>query len=372
MLKNILTIFITILVILFAYSYNWLYDTYTLLGFSRPSVKSYDGGKCRRIEDVEACEDIHIHHRTGYAFMPCGSDYERINGFFPPFESFNLSHHIRDTPQIYDINNDKFIPLALKNFPPEEDFVSHGLGIYEDPENENKLYMFFINHKRTGSVVEKFEHILHTNELIHLETIKHELIVNPNDVVPVSKHEFYFTNDHHYRQGPLKSFEKYTFRPWSTVGFHSSITNETKIVTYGLRYANGINTNWDYSLIYVATSSGGEVLIYERNKNNNELRLKERIFTGYSVDNISIDDITGELYVSNRTFTKPPFGVLRISNNTDEDKFYGVNYSKKVILEDDGNLYNMASVAAVDRKRNVLLIGSFLAKGILRCDSLEP
>ncbi|CAG8438996.1 8545_t:CDS:2 [Funneliformis caledonium] len=351
MLKNILTIFITIFVILLAVSYKSLYDSYILLGFSRAPVKSYDGGKCRRIEDVEACEDIHIHHRTGYAFMACGSEYERLHGYFPPIDIFNSSHHIRDTPQIYDINKDNFIPLVLKNYPPEEDFISHGFGIYEDPENENKLYMFFINHKKTGSVVEKFEHILHTKELIHLETIEHELIKTPNDVVPVSKHEFYFTNDHYYRQGFLKIIER----------FHSSITNETKIVVDGLRYANGINTNWDYSLIYVSAPGGGEVNIYERNKNSNELRLKERIFTGYLGDNISVDDITGELYLA----------ILRISNNTEEDKFYGVNYSKKVILEDDGNLYNMASVSAVDRKRNVLLVGSFVAKGILRCDGLE-
>jgi len=106
-----------------------------------------------------------------------------------------------------NIYNDKLIPLVLKNFPPEEDFASHGLGIYEDPENQNKLYMFFINHKRSGSCFEIFEHTLYTNELIHLETIQHELINTPNDIIPVSKHEFYFTNDHHFKHGPWKKFE---------------------------------------------------------------------------------------------------------------------------------------------------------------------
>ena len=55
-------------------------------------------------KDVEACEDIHIHHRTGHAFMTCGTEYERTRGYWPPLDSFNVSHQIRDTPYIYDIN----------------------------------------------------------------------------------------------------------------------------------------------------------------------------------------------------------------------------------------------------------------------------
>jgi hypothetical protein len=81
------------------------------------------------------------------------------------------------------------------------------LGIYEDPENENKLYIFVINHKLPRSVVEIFEHTLHTNELIHLETIQHELISTPNDIVPVSRHEFYLTNDRYNKKSPWKQFE---------------------------------------------------------------------------------------------------------------------------------------------------------------------
>jgi hypothetical protein len=75
------------------------------------------------------------------------------------------------------------------------------LGIFEDEKNEpNKLYVFFINHRRTGSVVEIFEHTLNTKVLTHLNTVKHDLIHTPNNLVPVSKNEFYITNDHHYKE----------------------------------------------------------------------------------------------------------------------------------------------------------------------------
>ncbi|CAI2182878.1 8328_t:CDS:2, partial [Funneliformis geosporum] len=64
----------------------------------------------------------------------------------------------------------------------------------------------------TGSVVEMFEHTLRTNELIRLQTIQHELLNIPNDVIPVSKYEFYVTNDHYYNRSPWKYVE--ALRTW--------------------------------------------------------------------------------------------------------------------------------------------------------------
>ncbi|PKC70955.1 calcium-dependent phosphotriesterase [Rhizophagus irregularis] len=377
-----ITILVLIFAIITALSYNWIYEFYTVFGYNRPHIKPYENGKCRKIEGVEACEDIHIHHRTGYAFMACGKEIERIRGYWPPIGTYNSSIQSIDTPYIYDINNDKLIPLVLKNFPPEEDFATHGLGIYEDPENENKLYLFFVNHKRSGSCFEIFEHTLHTNELIHLETIQHKLINTPNDVVPVSRHEFYFTNDHYNNNPTYKHLEHILPLSWANVVFHSSITNETKIVAE-MRLPNGITSNLDNSLIYVATTFG-YVLVYERNKYNNELELKDKIFTGYATDNLSVDEETGEIYCA--IFPKPymvvaahgkelgyapfvPTGILKISNNTERDN---EKYSLKPIFEDDGSLFQLTTIAAVDRKRNTLLLGSFRSKGIVRCNSLEP
>ncbi|GBB86621.1 hypothetical protein RclHR1_01300006 [Rhizophagus clarus] len=383
MFRNIATILITIVVIIIAISYNWFNEFYTIVGYSRPPIKPYENGKCRKVEGVEACEDILIHHRTGLAFMTCGTEIKRIQGYWPPLNTFNASIQTRDTPYIYDIDNDKLTPLVLKNFSPEEDFATHGLGIYEDPENENKLYLFFINHKRSGSCFEIFEHTLHTNELIHLETINHELITTPNDVVPVSRHEFYFTNDHFFTDPYYKQLEHILPFKFGNVAFHSSITNETKIVA-NMHLPNGITSNWDHSLIYVAATFG-YVFVYERNKDNNELKLRDKIFTSYATDNLSVDEETGEIYCA--IFQKPyliaahskdsgstpfiPTGVIKISNNTVTE---GNNekYSVKTVFEDDGSLFQLTTIAAADRKRNVLLLGSFRTKGILRCDSLEP
>ena len=64
-----------------------------------------------------------------------------------------------------------------------------------------------------------------------------------------------------------------------------------------------------------------------------------------------------------------PTGIFKISNNT---KGGDEKYSLETIFEDDGSLYKLTSIAAVDRKRNTLLLGSYRSKGIVRCDSLEP
>ena len=92
--------------------------------------------------------------------------------------------------------------------------------------------MFFINHKRSGSCFEVFEHTLHTNELIYLETIQNELIITPNDVVPVSRHEFYFTNDHYSTQHLWKTVEGELFYFFFFFLFKRNITFLKKIILF--------------------------------------------------------------------------------------------------------------------------------------------
>jgi len=317
--------------------------------------------------------------------MACGNGTSRTQVFYPPT---NINHSelpkvIRETPYVYNINNDKLTLLEIKNFPPEEDFLLNGLGFFEDEKNDpNKLFIFFVNHKRTGSVIEIFEHTLNTKVLTHLNTVKHDLIYTPNNVAPVSKNEFYVTNDHYSKNNEIvRSFEALARRPWSYVVFHSSITNTTEIVADGLIYPNGIASNWDKSKIYVSTTTGGELLVYDR-KSNNKLHLSERVYTGICLDNVSVDE-NGEIYIAGTqkalaalaqlmdgSAQTPlfPAAVVKVSNNTNEDKFYGKKYSHKIIYEDNGNVLPAVTVAAVDGRRKVMLLGSFYSKGVGRCD----
>ncbi|CAG8502351.1 36236_t:CDS:2 [Racocetra persica] len=154
-----------------------------------------------------------------------------------------------------------------------------------------------------------------------------------------------------------------------------------KIVVNGLIFANGINVNWDYSHVFIGTTGTGELLIYER-KPDNKLMLLDAINVEHSIDNVNVDPVTGEIYlavahslVEMGTYLsgldkskKPSFGVIKISNNTEEDKFNGIKYVKEKIFEDDGTLFHAASVAAGDKNRKVMFLGSPFAEGVVRCD----
>ncbi|CAG8676661.1 10337_t:CDS:2, partial [Dentiscutata erythropus] len=359
-------------------------DILVLSGYYRGPAQKYNGGKCRYLEGLKPklCEDIKIHHASGLAYFACGDRQSNKNFSWPPPIDTYKSIPLRGTFYVYNIKTDKLTPLNLKNFADEEDFVLHGFGIYESPIEPDNLYFFIINHKRTGSVIELFKHKINTFELNHLKTFKHDLIYNPNNVVPVSKDEFYTTNDFYSQSYWKIQLEMLTCRRWSNVVFHSSITNTTEIVVNGLIVANGINVNWDYSRIFIGTSGTGELLIYER-KPDNKLKLLDTIKVEHSVDNVNVDPVTGEIYLAVLhnglelflyasdlidLSKKPSFAVIKISNNTKEDKFYGNNYVKEKIFEDDGTFFHSLSVAAGDSSRKVMFWGSPFAEGVVRCE----
>ena len=78
--------------------------------------------------------------------------------------------------------------------------------------------------------------------------------------------------------------------------FHSGKTNTTTIVADGLRYANGIEMNRDQSRVYVVCSTEPAIVIYERKADNRLVEIERILTTEGFPDNISVDDVTNELY----------------------------------------------------------------------------
>ncbi|MGB0929850.1 MAG: hypothetical protein ACPGVB_03690 [Chitinophagales bacterium] len=56
--------------------------------------------------------------------------------------------------------------------------------------------LWVINHVEGKHSIEIFH--LRGDSLTHLETLKEDMMINPNDIVAVGENEFYFTNDHTY------------------------------------------------------------------------------------------------------------------------------------------------------------------------------
>ncbi|CAG8561741.1 2736_t:CDS:2, partial [Racocetra fulgida] len=202
----------------------------------------------------------------------------------------------------------------------------------------------------------------------------------PNDVLNYSYHPretFYVYNTETDKLTPLTLKNFADEEDFSLHGFGMyEDPAESEIAVDGLMFANGINTNWDYSHIFVGAVGTGELLVYER-KPDNKLKLLEAVQVEYAIDNVSVDPVTGEIYLAVMDVflhlngikdAKLAFSVLKVSNNTGENKFYGIKYEKKKIFEDDGTLFGAVSVAAGDSVRKVMLLGSFHTPGVIRCE----
>ncbi|CAB4405179.1 unnamed protein product [Rhizophagus irregularis] len=127
------------------------------------------------------------------------------------------------------------------------------------------------------------------------------------------------------------------------------------IVADSIRYPNEITSNWDNSKIYVGTSAGGELLIYDR-KSNNKLHLSESLFTGLSIDNISVDEQTGEIYCA---ATQKPLTALAFMR----DRTGTAPLQPAAIIKDNGSILPSVSIAT-----DVMLLGTFRGDGIARCE----
>lgn len=65
----------------------------------------------------------------------------------------------------------------------------------------------------------------------------------------------------------------------------------------GLRYANGIAISVDQSTVFVAETTGSYVAAFQRKENNN-LRYVETLEMPMLVDNLFIEQKTGDLYAA--------------------------------------------------------------------------
>lgn len=112
--------------------------------------------------------------------------------------------------------------LILDGF--ENPFVTHGIDVISDPERPDgeAVYIFAINHMpdkgfygrprdilapKSHSVVEIFYHVVGSGKARHIRSVWDPLITTPNDVLALSPTSFFVTNDHHYKDGPMRFIE---------------------------------------------------------------------------------------------------------------------------------------------------------------------
>lgn len=272
---------------------------------------------------------------------------------------------------VLDLNESKTKPVELRmprNFDLES-FNPHGISVYTDP-SDGIVYLFVVNHPEQKSQIELFKFVEEDLSLVHLKTIKHELLYSVNDIAAVGVESFYATNDHYFENNFLKStVEVLLFQPWTNVVLYSP--EEVKVVSDGYYFANGINLSPDKKHVYVADIFDHNVHVLEREENNDLVFVKS-VAVGSLCDNLEVDPKTGDVWSGCHPnawklfmydATNPPGSeVVQIQNILSDEPVV------KQVFTDDGKVLQGSSVAAP--YGNKLLIGTVFHKGLM-CDLEE-
>ena len=240
-------------------------------------------------------------------------------------------------------------------------FNPHGISTYID--KDDTVYLFVVNHPHQKSTVELFKFMEDDNSLVHLKTIRHDLLTSVNDVVAVGPDSFYATNDHYFSDFILMFLEMYLGLTWSNVVYYSP--KEVKEVAAGFYSANGINISPDKKYIYIADILDHNVHVMEKHADWNLTHVKT-LQLDTLADNLSVDPDTGDIWTGchpngmklfyDDPDNPPASEVLRIQNILAEQPTVTRVYAE------NGSVLQGTSVATVyDGK---LLIGTVFHRAL--------
>ncbi|KAF9336346.1 hypothetical protein BG006_008966 [Podila minutissima] len=373
---------LAVLALTTALSYSFVKDAVTDLGLLLAPIQPLNTAGCVAVPGLEACEDVHIHHESGLAFTACGNS-ELRKSWFPPLAKLNASADplaFQDKFVIYNLESGTYKSVEIKDLPAGTDRAFHGIDLFEKSPSE--LVIFLINHRRGGSVIEVLEYKVGDDFVTHKETVKHELILTPNDIVALGPRSFYVSNDHMYAKGVMREIELNLRRAWANVIYHSP--EETFVAFPGVASANGMTATPDRSTVYLSACHGGGMHVLKPHADHT-LEQEEYIKLDFFVDNPFYDVDTGSVFLAGHVqpllFTSAmnypgktiigPSKIVKITKKAEAIALSSASrssYKVETVLVDDGHQISTATTAALDRQRNVMLVGTCAGvKGLHRC-----
>jgi hypothetical protein len=299
--------------------------------------------------------------------------------------------------------------LAFEDF--QGPFITHGIDVIEDPEQPNAVYIFAVNHipnpayvratepkdiNKASSQIELFHHVLESGSVRHVRSIHHPLIKTPNDVFAASPVSFYVTNDHFYREGPMRLIEDvWRSATWSDI-IHVQIADlesedapiDASIALTGLYNNNGLGHGRTDKEIVISSAMGGELYVGSLNEVNRSISVETTIAFDTVTDNPTYYEDpyqTDENDASGFVVAGVSQAVKMASHATDPDstdavqvwytslnKVTGV-WEKRLLFEDDGLRIRSASAAVLvpieheegGKKLAGLFVTGFMSESIL-------
>eukprot|EP01097_Dermamoeba_algensis_P010156 TRINITY_DN7401_c0_g1_i1.p1 TRINITY_DN7401_c0_g1~~TRINITY_DN7401_c0_g1_i1.p1 ORF type:complete len:372 (+),score=69.84 TRINITY_DN7401_c0_g1_i1:85-1200(+) len=363
-------------VILLALLYSPLKQYITIMGAFRSVPEPPVGSSnCRLVTypGLAACEDVSFYkdglfiascHPTRFQFV---AQSNNTNG-----NLFLLDLKTPGAPEVH--------PFKVENQNEENSFHPHGMSLYE---KDDSLYIFVINHANLSyNVIDIFlVSDLSTYTLKHIRRIADPLIRTPNDLVAVGIDKFYVTNDHYFPATSqlLQIAEMFSTAPISDAVYCDG--DKCQVAAKNLASPNGINTNHDQSVVYLAETLTGKVRFYDRNPETGDLYETGAIELDNLLDNIEVDRVTGELFVAAhplglKTFahlanpeSRSPVRIIKVSNNTKADLFLGVKYMSQDVIFNDGVQFGGVATGTYDPHGKHLVLGAIFDQGLLVCNN---
>ncbi|TVZ57125.1 arylesterase/paraoxonase [Lutibacter sp. Hel_I_33_5] len=333
--KRILYAFLLLLILFIA-------NIFISTGFFRTIENKFEGEVLQKI-NIPGAEDFAISRKDSFAII---SSTARKN-----IPNFN-----QEIGGLYflDLKNDDYKPIHLtKNF--NKPFAPHGISMIK----KDSIYIIAaVNHTLESENIEIFS--LNGKTLTHKKTLSNPLIFSPNDIVLLDENEFYFTNDHKYKDGITRLAEDYLGLSLSNVIYFNG--KDYKEVANGIAYANGINFDKKRNLLFVASPRKFLVKVYQKN-NDGSLTFIEDIDCKTGVDNIEFDEASNlwiGAHPSLLTFAAYAKGDKEISPSEIIKINYKVkgNYTIDQIYFGDGSKMSASTVAIPFG--NIILTGNVM------------
>lgn len=240
-------------------------------------------------------------------------------------------------------------------------FHPHGISLIQQ---DSATYVFAVNHNNQGSFIEKF--IIKNGTLMHLKTYQNNLMFSPNDVVAITDSTFYVTNDHGSKPGFKQTLENYLQLPKSYVLYFDG--QNFKKVAEGLKYANGVSYSKEKHEVYVATSIGQKLYIYNQAPNG-ALILTHYINTHTGIDNITIDN-SGDLWLAGHPKLLKFIAHAKDSSKISPAEVIRIHkmpngiYKQDQIYINDG--YEISGTSVAYKFNNYLFVGDVFQSKLLR------
>ncbi|KAF4973962.1 hypothetical protein FZEAL_9069 [Fusarium zealandicum] len=350
---------------------------------------------CRKIVDsrMEACEDMWLSESTRQLFLACSDPNARPH-WMPNVANLNMSARSqKDSIVALDIDKPvhggfEFRTLKTPGFSGTAgDGLLNAVGFTGvDNPDSGRIELLVINNRPSvdavtgqfadqyasgaNGTIDLFETGSDATELKYIRTYAEKLIATPNRVAAVNSKTFYVTNDH----GQHKLGIQHHLSPLIKTGdvTFCEADKGCRTTAGGLSFPNGLARDKD-GLVYVPSSLLGTVHIY-RTLPNNDLEKVEDVSTGFSLDNISVDQ-HGDIWVAafpmgleilkayNDPYNAhPPSTVLRI---TKVDGKYVVD---KIIEDAAGEVLPGATTVVHDAKTGRLFFSSVISPFIAVCE----